>query len=460
MFAPPVAIRQKASPRRASRISPQNKTLAAQAVRGDWNPAYTHHTGAGNQATSQRRLQAKLAVGSVNDPLEHEADQVAEQVMRVPDPKASIGAAPPLINRKCAACADEEANTLQAKPDGMSQLVDSDVSGIVHDVLRSPGDPLDASARDFMETRFHHDFSRVRVHADAAAAASARSVNSLAYTVGDHIIFGAGQYAPGTLAGKRLLAHELTHAVQQSPDRHGTSADASPGPRLQRQPPYTPPLAGPYSGYQSSTFPPPGPAPTVLVDDFAAKFPVAAKLIRSDPAAMKLVKEASDAGAKFGGFAEDGPAPTIGRAYTAGNTVYVPKARGGVEAMRDFLFELNNAIRSPKVAALQAAAAAGKKTDAGAAKKHAHDRVELEVEGMLRLGEVWFETKKHLGPKSRKFDTYDEQFYLAEYESFKKKQKTKEDIITDVLQRKYDTGTLKGKTVEQFYLEEYQGLAQ
>ena len=90
------------------------------------------------------------------------------------------------------------------------------VPRIVHDVLRSPGQPLDASARSFMEPRFGHDFSGVRVHADDRAATSARAVNALAYTVGRDVVFGAGQYAPGTIAGKRLLAHELTHVVQQS----------------------------------------------------------------------------------------------------------------------------------------------------------------------------------------------------------------------------------------------------
>src|SRR5205085_3153068 len=71
------------------------------------------------------------------------------------------------------------------------------------------------TTRTFMEPRFGHDFSRVRVHADGRAAESARSVNALAYTVGEDLVFGAGQYAPGTSAGKRLLAHELSHVVQQ-----------------------------------------------------------------------------------------------------------------------------------------------------------------------------------------------------------------------------------------------------
>jgi len=95
---------------------------------------------------------------------------------------------------------------------------------IVHDVLRSPGQPLDAATRASMEPRFGHDFSKVRIHADARANESARSVNALAYTVGPQIVFGAGLYQPGAASGQRLLAHELTHVVQQ----HGQSADGQP----------------------------------------------------------------------------------------------------------------------------------------------------------------------------------------------------------------------------------------
>jgi hypothetical protein len=91
-----------------------------------------------------------------------------------------------------------------------------EVPPLVHEVLRSPGKPLDAATRAFMEPRFRHDFSRVRVHADARAAESARAVNALAYTVGRDIVFGTGQYAPRITEGKRLLAHEMTHVIQQS----------------------------------------------------------------------------------------------------------------------------------------------------------------------------------------------------------------------------------------------------
>jgi hypothetical protein len=87
---------------------------------------------------------------------------------------------------------------------------------IVHEVLGSSGEPLDKQTRTFMEPRFGHDFSQVRVHADARAAESARAVNALAYTNGAEIVFGANQYAPATTEGRKLLAHELAHVVQQS----------------------------------------------------------------------------------------------------------------------------------------------------------------------------------------------------------------------------------------------------
>jgi hypothetical protein len=102
----------------------------------------------------------------------------------------------------------------------------------VENVLESPGQPLDSSTRVFFESRFSHDFGRVRVHADQTAARSARGLNARAYTVGNAIVFGAGEYRPRDTEGKRLLAHELTHVCQQS---------TQPAPALQRQ--QTPPVA-------------------------------------------------------------------------------------------------------------------------------------------------------------------------------------------------------------------------
>lgn len=117
---------------------------------------------------------------------------------------------------ECAECRKKRLS-LQRKPMNQPAVTPS-APPIVHDVLRSPGQPLDPDTRAFMEGRFGHDFSDVRVHADERAAESARAVDALAYTVGRDIVFGAGQYAPRTGVGRRLLAHELTHAVQQ----HGT----------------------------------------------------------------------------------------------------------------------------------------------------------------------------------------------------------------------------------------------
>jgi len=95
---------------------------------------------------------------------------------------------------------------------------------IVHEVLRSPGQPLDAQTRAYMEPRFGHDFSKVRIHTDALANESAESVNALAYTVGPQIVFGAGVHQPGARNESELLAHELAHVVQQSQtDEHPAS---------------------------------------------------------------------------------------------------------------------------------------------------------------------------------------------------------------------------------------------
>jgi hypothetical protein len=94
--------------------------------------------------------------------------------------------------------------------------IDPRAPSLVRDVIGSPGRPLDASTRASMEPRFGYDFSQVRVHNDERAAESARTVSANAYTAGNHVAFGRGQFAPGTMGGNRLIAHELTHVVQQS----------------------------------------------------------------------------------------------------------------------------------------------------------------------------------------------------------------------------------------------------
>jgi hypothetical protein len=158
-------------------------------------------------------IQAKLKVGAVDDPLEHEADRVAEQVMHMLAPDVSVASALPQVSRKCVACEEEE-EKLQKKPAG-PQGAAGEVPGIVHEVLSSPGQPLDTATRGYFEPRFGHDFSRTRVHSGAQAATSAEKINAVAYTSGQHVVFGEGRYAPETSEGRRLLAHELVHVVQQ-----------------------------------------------------------------------------------------------------------------------------------------------------------------------------------------------------------------------------------------------------
>lgn len=112
----------------------------------------------------------------------------------------------------CAACRSRK---LARAPGDARQGSGRNAPTIVHEVLRSPGQPLERGIRRAMEARFNHDFSAVRTHAGARAAESARAVGAQAYTVGRDVVFGAGQLDPSTVAGKRLLAHELAHVVQQ-----------------------------------------------------------------------------------------------------------------------------------------------------------------------------------------------------------------------------------------------------
>lgn len=171
-------------------------------------------------------VQAKLSLNTPDDPFEREADCVADQVMRM------VGTAPaeppPWIQRTCSSCAEElkeqpvqrmcdeceeelhrkESNDVEPE---MTTAVESQILA-----LQSGGEPLAAEARSFFEQRFDHDFGDVRVHTGGLAADTAQSVNALAYTRGSHIVFGRGQYQTNTTAGRRLLAHELTHVVQQS----------------------------------------------------------------------------------------------------------------------------------------------------------------------------------------------------------------------------------------------------
>jgi hypothetical protein len=160
-------------------------TVIEAAVGHDFGDVHVH-------APVRLSLQPKLAVGTADGVHEQHADQVADRIMRTSTPSAG----PPL-------------------PVNSSAVDQRPAPPVVHDVLASAGQPLDAATRAFMEPRFGHDFSRVRLHADTPAHQSARAVDARAFTVGQHIVFAEGRLVPGTVDGRRLLAHELTHVLQQ-----------------------------------------------------------------------------------------------------------------------------------------------------------------------------------------------------------------------------------------------------
>lgn len=144
-------------------------------------------------------MQAKLAIGATDDPLEHEADRVAQQALAAP--MDLTGGNAPLPLQRVTGSAGGAVGTAPAS---------------VERVLSGAGRALEPALQQDMEQRFGHDFSAVRVHADGSAEQSAQDVNACAYTVGCNVVFGAGQFAPATHAGRHLLAHELAHVLQQS----------------------------------------------------------------------------------------------------------------------------------------------------------------------------------------------------------------------------------------------------
>jgi hypothetical protein len=179
---------------------------------------------------------------------------VAEQVMRMPDSSvAGISKGNAEIQRKCAECASGQGTCSKcAEVDGVIQRkpIASTITPLVQRQSKEPeeeeeetlhrketssetseaasdleaqingvkggGQPLPESVRNYFEPRFGHDFSQVRIHTDARAAASARGEHAHAYTVGQHVVFDAGAYSPATPSGQRFLAHELTHTIQQT----------------------------------------------------------------------------------------------------------------------------------------------------------------------------------------------------------------------------------------------------
>jgi N-acetyl-anhydromuramyl-L-alanine amidase AmpD len=242
------------------------------------NILHLQHT-LGNQAVQKffksGTPQAKLKIGKPNDKYELEADRIADQVMSMPEPKISrqteeeeeeepmqaklLSAERPTLQRQAGPEEEEkeeepiqtklessrlqrqaepeeeeeEEEPIQAKGNSSSTAVAT--AGIESSVnsLKGGGQPLLESTRNYFEPRFGYDFSGVRVHKDSKANEAARAINAKAFTKGKDIILGTGQYSPESSTGKRLLAHELTHVVQQNSNlRSGSNLSST----IQRQP--------------------------------------------------------------------------------------------------------------------------------------------------------------------------------------------------------------------------------
>jgi hypothetical protein len=187
--------------------APSRTPVPQQATGADWRAGFDFSAVPVRHYPSLR-IQPKLAVGQSDDPLEHEADRLADQVMRMPEPQAKThnlsnawrAVQPAPIHAKSAA--DTGPTSVEAPP-------------IVREVLNSPGQPLDAATRAFFEPRFKQDFGDVRVHTDEQSRWAAHAIGARAFTAGSDIAFMSGAYEPRADRGQRLLAHELAHVVQQ-----------------------------------------------------------------------------------------------------------------------------------------------------------------------------------------------------------------------------------------------------
>jgi len=158
-------------------------------------------------------VQRKVRLGPANDPLEHEADRIADQVVSKTPVDAISSSGAPGIQRKCAACEAEEDLTVQRKAADPAAATSAD--GVAAGIARS-GVPLGPAERAYFEPRFGRDFSAVRIHADAQAATAAADIGARAFTLGRDIAFARDEYRPATDAGRRLIAHELAHTLQQN----------------------------------------------------------------------------------------------------------------------------------------------------------------------------------------------------------------------------------------------------
>lgn len=199
-------------------------------------------TGSRKQLTPQ----FKLTVSQPGDPQEQEADQMADRIMRSPQPAASLETSKPFPERHRSSVSTgpnemklqrkrgDKDDEIKGKWNNSPSEITPDVADHIHRL--SGGQSLPASEQSFFKPWFNHSFENVRVHTDSEANATAHALNARAFTLGNDIVFASGQYSPGTDRGRRLLAHELTHVVQQQSGPAAIHRDLATPPPAVKQP--------------------------------------------------------------------------------------------------------------------------------------------------------------------------------------------------------------------------------
>ena len=200
-----------------STISPQSQTVAPAAAKDVMPGQEQLQNELEIQPLQKTSIQFKLAIGASDDSLEHEADAMADRVMRMPEQN--------FIQRKCSDCEVEEklqrktlVSFIQGKESSAGTLASDAISNQIN-ASKGNGSGMDSNTQSFMQSRFGADFSEIKIHTGGESIQMNRDLNAKAFTVGNDIYFNEGQYNPVSAEGKHLLAHELTHTVQQNPFR-------------------------------------------------------------------------------------------------------------------------------------------------------------------------------------------------------------------------------------------------
>jgi hypothetical protein len=244
-------------------------------------------------------MQRKVAIGPADDPLEREAERAADRVLAAaasaapggsdagasPAPVAPVPSVGATVQRECAACAaggkrcaeceEKDEELRRASATGQTITAGADPVRVESRLAAlGPGQPLATDLRGFFEPRFGHDFGAVRLHTGSTAAAAATAARARAFTLRQDVVFGAGEYAPASRGGRRLIAHELAHVVQQSPASGGA-------PVVRRQPAAAPPEP---AAHEPPAPAGPGPAPEPATEQTAASLTAAAPAQQQDGA--------------------------------------------------------------------------------------------------------------------------------------------------------------------------------